>query len=66
MGKSNIGYKVVLIIGARSGIADSTVKLLAYRGAKVVVGARRKDRRGGPASHGAGLLRHEFAFGREI
>src|SRR5437879_1073535 len=36
--------KVVVITGASSGIGESTARLLARRGAKVVLGARRKDR----------------------
>lgn len=44
MGTSNIADKVVVITGASSGIGESTAKLLARRGAKVVLGARRKDR----------------------
>jgi NADP-dependent 3-hydroxy acid dehydrogenase YdfG len=44
METSNIGDKVVVITGASSGIGESTAKLLARRGAKVVLGARRKDR----------------------
>jgi NADP-dependent 3-hydroxy acid dehydrogenase YdfG len=40
----NIADKVVVITGASSGIGESTAKLLARRGAKVVLGARRKDR----------------------
>src|SRR5438270_13383107 len=44
MEKSNIGNKVVVITGASSGIGESTAKLLAERGAKVVLGARRLDR----------------------
>jgi NADP-dependent 3-hydroxy acid dehydrogenase YdfG len=36
--------KVVVITGASSGIGESTAKLLARHGAKVVLGARRKDR----------------------
>src|SRR5207253_9504900 len=35
---------VVVITGASSGIGESTAKLLARHGAKVVMGARRKDR----------------------
>src|SRR5262249_16269550 len=42
----NIADKVVVITGASSGIGESTAKLLAQRGAKVVLGARRKDRIG--------------------
>jgi len=44
MGSSNIADKVVVITGASSGIGESTAKLLAKHGAKVVLGARRKDR----------------------
>ena len=44
MGTSNIADKVVVITGASGGLGESTAKLLARHGAKVVVGARRKDR----------------------
>ena len=44
MGTSNIVNKVVVITGASSGLGESTAKLLARHGAKVVLGARRKDR----------------------
>src|SRR3989440_7879732 len=44
MGTSHIADKVVVITGASSGIGESTAKLLARHGAKVVLGARRKDR----------------------
>ena len=44
MGTSNIEDKVVVITGASSGIGETTAKLLAGYGAKVVLGARRKDR----------------------
>jgi NADP-dependent 3-hydroxy acid dehydrogenase YdfG len=44
METSNIADKVVVITGASSGIGESTAKLLARQGAKVVLGARRKDR----------------------
>lgn len=37
----NIKDKVVVITGASSGIGEATAKLLASRGAKVVLGARR-------------------------
>ena len=41
---SNIVDKVVVITGASSGIGESTARLLARNGARVVLGARRKDR----------------------
>ena len=41
---ANIRGKVVVITGASSGIGESTARLLAEEGAKVVLGARRKDR----------------------
>jgi NADP-dependent 3-hydroxy acid dehydrogenase YdfG len=40
----NIEEKVVVITGASSGVGESTARLLAGNGAKVVLGARRKDR----------------------
>jgi NADP-dependent 3-hydroxy acid dehydrogenase YdfG len=40
----NVTDKVVVITGASSGLGESTAKLLACRGAKVVLGARRKGR----------------------
>ena len=39
-----IKNKIVIITGASSGIGESTAKLLASKGAKVVLGARREDR----------------------
>jgi len=44
MGSSNIAEKVVVITGASSGLGESTARFLAANGAKVVLGARRKDR----------------------
>jgi NADP-dependent 3-hydroxy acid dehydrogenase YdfG len=44
MGTSGIAEKVVVITGASSGLGASAAKLLARHGAKVVLGARRKDR----------------------
>ena len=41
---SNITDKVVIITGASSGIGESTAKLLAQQGARVVLGARRSNR----------------------
>ncbi|VXC80128.1 SDR family oxidoreductase [Pseudomonas sp. 9Ag] len=41
---SNINGKVVLITGASSGIGQATARLLAARGATVVLGARRVER----------------------
>jgi NADP-dependent 3-hydroxy acid dehydrogenase YdfG len=40
----NTADKVVVITGASSGIGESTARLLAGSGAKVVLGARRTDR----------------------
>lgn len=40
----NIAGKVVVITGASSGIGEATAQLLAERGAKVVLGARRLER----------------------
>jgi NADP-dependent 3-hydroxy acid dehydrogenase YdfG len=39
-----INDKVVIITGASSGIGEATAKLLASKGAKLVLGARREDR----------------------
>ncbi len=41
---SNINGKIVLITGASSGIGEATARLLAARGATVVLGARRLER----------------------
>jgi NADP-dependent 3-hydroxy acid dehydrogenase YdfG len=41
---STIAEKVVVITGASSGIGESTARLLAGKGARVVLGARRTDR----------------------
>lgn len=39
-----IENKVVIITGASSGIGEATAKLLASKGAKIVMGARREDK----------------------
>lgn len=41
---SNIQGKVVLITGASSGIGEAAARLIAAKGAHVVLGARRTDR----------------------
>ena len=41
---SEIQGKVVAITGASSGIGEATARLLAERGAKVILGARRTER----------------------
>ncbi len=41
---SNIEGKIVLITGASSGIGEATARLLAAKGATVVLGARRLER----------------------
>jgi NADP-dependent 3-hydroxy acid dehydrogenase YdfG len=40
----SIENKVVIITGASSGIGEATAKLLASKGAKLVLGARREDK----------------------
>ena len=40
---SGIEDKVVVITGGSSGLGEATAKLLAERGAKVMLGARREE-----------------------
>ena len=40
----NIAGKVVVITGASSGLGEATARLLGAEGAKLVIGARRRDR----------------------
>jgi NADP-dependent 3-hydroxy acid dehydrogenase YdfG len=47
---AGIEDKVVAITGASSGIGEATAVLLAERGAKVVLGARRTERLDAPTS----------------
>src|SRR5688500_4888528 len=44
MATSNIAGKIVVITGASSGLGESTARLLAAQGAKLVIGARRMGR----------------------
>ena len=67
--------KVVIITGASSGIGEATAKLLASKGAKVVLGARREDKlkqlvdeiqnTGGQAVYQWSLLKKEPIFVRQ-
>jgi NADP-dependent 3-hydroxy acid dehydrogenase YdfG len=41
---ASLNGKIVLVTGASSGIGEATARLLARRGARVVMGARRTDR----------------------
>lgn len=41
---TNLSEKVIIIMGASSGIGEATAKLLASKGAKLVLAARREER----------------------
>lgn len=47
---SGIEGKVVAVTGASGGIGEAAAELLAERGARVVLGARRGERAGGAAA----------------
>jgi NADP-dependent 3-hydroxy acid dehydrogenase YdfG len=51
---STIEGKVVAITGASSGIGEAAARLLAERGAKVVVGAQRAARKARGSHSGEG------------
>jgi NADP-dependent 3-hydroxy acid dehydrogenase YdfG len=53
--KNNIAEKVIFITGASSGLGEASARLLVSEGAKVVLGARRRDR--------IQALAHELANG---
>ncbi|MFV0559782.1 MAG: SDR family oxidoreductase [Enterococcus sp.] len=40
----NLAEKIIIIMGASSGIGEATTRLLAERGAKLIIAARREDR----------------------
>ncbi len=48
---SNIQGKVVVVMGASSGIGEATTKKLAQEGAKLVIAARREDHLQGVVNH---------------
>ncbi len=40
----SLSEKVIIIMGASSGIGEATARLLARKGAKLVIAARRQER----------------------
>lgn len=40
----SLSEKVIVIMGASSGIGEATTRLLARKGAKLVIAARRQER----------------------
>ena len=48
---NDLSEKVIVIMGASSGIGEATTKLLAEKGAKLVIAARRKRFCTSPSSY---------------
>jgi NADP-dependent 3-hydroxy acid dehydrogenase YdfG len=63
---TNVAEKVVVITGASSGIGESTAKLLARHGARVVLGARRKDRIDALTREISGSGGHSLGFSVDV
>jgi NADP-dependent 3-hydroxy acid dehydrogenase YdfG len=66
MKPTNIAGKVIVITGASSGIGEDAALLLAQHGAKIVLGARRKDRLDALAEKIAALGAEAVAFSIDV